>query len=433
MSSKWHEKELEEVLHTVRGISFPKESRRDELEDGYIACLRTTNVQENVEWGDLFYAPIERVKRDEQYLQSGDILMSTANSLDLLGKVAFVASLPQKATLGTFILCLRAKSINEVSKFYYYQLKGQEFLNQVRRNAKTTTNISNISATQLKKLKLKAVDRDIQERITQKLDSLFSKIDAGEEGLKEVEKQLEMYRQAALKGVFDGSFSRSLVKQDLLISPIEEILYDSNDVPYNIPKNWRWVKFVDIGELGRGKSKHRPRNDKRLFGGKYPFIQTGEVRKARKWLKKYSKTYSEFGLAQSRLWPKGTLLITIAANIADTAILEIDACFPDSVVGFIPKENICNVEYIEFFIRTIKDRLETFAPATAQKNINLRILNDVYIPLPPLEEQKMIVESVNKLMSISYVVEETIQKSRLISKNLKQSTLKKTFNGELIT
>jgi type I restriction enzyme S subunit len=111
-----------------------------------------------------------------------------------------------------------------------------------------------------------------------------------------------------------------------------------------------------------------------LYGGPYPFIQTGDVRAAEGRLTSFSQTYSEAGLAQSRLWPRGTLCITIAANIAETAILDFDACFPDSIVGFTATPEYCNSRFIEFFIRTILADLAAFAPATAQKNINLETL-----------------------------------------------------------
>lgn len=90
----------------------------------------------------------------------------------------------------------------------------------------------------------------------------------------------------------------------------------------------------ELGEFGRGVSKHRPRNDPKLLGGKYPLIQTGDVASANLYITSYTTTYSELGLTQSKMWDKGTLCITIAANIAKTAILNFDACFPDSIVGF---------------------------------------------------------------------------------------------------
>ncbi len=174
----------------------------------------------------------------------------------------------------------------------------------------------------------------------------------------------------------------------------------SNEIPYELPRGWKWSRFPELGEIGRGKSKHRPRNDPSLYdGGKYPLIQTGDVARANGVIHTYKALYNDKGLAQSRLWKKETLCITIAANIADSALLGFDACFPDSVVGFIPSKEIKKVTYFEYFMRTAKERLQDFAPSTAQKNINLAILEQVLIPLPPLAEQHRIVAKVNQLMT----------------------------------
>lgn len=190
------------------------------------------------------------------------------------------------------------------------------------------------------------------------------------------------------------------------------------NTPYEIPTSWEWVRFSDIGELARGKSKHRPRNDPKLYhAGVYPLIQTGDVARSTGLITNYSKMYNETGLAQSRLWPKGTLCITIAANIADSALLGIEACFPDSIVGFIPFQPITSARYFEFFMRTAKNDLSKFAPGMAQKNINLSILDNVYVPLPPLEEQERIVKKVNQLMALCDQLEEQLTtKSELAEK-----------------
>jgi type I restriction enzyme S subunit len=153
------------------------------------------------------------------------------------------------------------------------------------------------------------------------------------------------------------------------------------NAPYEVPPSWRWLRLPQLGTLDRGRSRHRPRNDPKLYGGPYPFIQTGDVRASQGRLTTFKQTYSEVGLAQSRLWPKGTLCITITANIAETAILDIDACFPGSIVGFLPDKDVCNPHFVEFFIRTVKVDLAAFAPATAQKNINLETLKFFMFPV----------------------------------------------------
>ena len=142
----------------------------------------------------------------------------------------------------------------------------------------------------------------------------------------------------------------------------------------------------EMGEFGRGVSKHRPRNDPKLLGGKHPLIQTGDVAAADLYITEYDSTYSDLGLSQSKMWKKGTLCITIAANIAKTAILDFDACFPDSVVGFIANEKTNNV-YIHYWFSFFQRILEAQAPESAQKNINLKILSELKIVCPDKDEQ----------------------------------------------
>jgi type I restriction enzyme S subunit len=176
---------------------------------------------------------------------------------------------------------------------------------------------------------------------------------------------------------------------------------DRDQAPFQLPIGWAWGRFPELGMFGRGKSKHRPRNDPALFeSGTYLMIQTGDVARSHGVIETYTSKYNDFGLAQSFKWPKGTLCITIAANIADSGILTFDACFPDSVVGFVPASMFESARYFEYFIRTAKANLLEFAPATAQKNINLEILTQVLIPLPPLAEQHRIVARVDELMAL---------------------------------
>ena len=158
--------------------------------------------------------------------------------------------------------------------------------------------------------------------------------------------------------------------------------------------------FGVVGTLDRGKSRHRPRNAPELLGGEHPLIQTGDVANSGGRIRKYTQTYSDLGLAQSKLWPKGTLCITIAANIAKTGVLEFDACFPDSVVGFHPGPN-ATTEYVQSWLFFLQPILESNAPQAAQKNINLQVLRALPIPTPPLPLQKkfsaLVIEYYNQI------------------------------------
>ena len=147
----------------------------------------------------------------------------------------------------------------------------------------------------------------------------------------------------------------------------------------------KWVEksLDELGTVGRGRSRHRPRDAAHLYGGPFPFVQTGDVKHAGLYLRNFEQTYSEAGLGQSKLWPSGTLCITIAANIADTAILGIDACFPDSVIGFIADKTKADTRFIKYlFDALLKKKYQTFSQGVAQDNLSQEKLLSLKLTLP---------------------------------------------------
>ena len=174
---------------------------------------------------------------------------------------------------------------------------------------------------------------------------------------------------------------KELVKSDDLIKArFVEMFGDPVKNPFGLPLK----KLSELGTLDRGRSKHRPRNAPELLNGPYPLIQTGEVAASDLYITEYHNTYSEMGLKQSKMWKAGTLCITIAANIAQTAIMPFDACFPDSVVGFVPGDNVSAL-YLHYWFGFFQKILEEQAPQVAQKNINLKILSDLSVIVPERE------------------------------------------------
>ncbi|OAM15312.1 hypothetical protein A7P85_09020 [Eikenella corrodens] len=318
--------------------------------------------------------------------------------------------------------------------------------------------------------------KETQQAIVNKIESLFDEIDEGIGRLKTVAQQIQQYRQSLLKNAFNGELTKewrtkhadTLPSENELLAQIQTareqhhaqqladwqtavsqweqngkegkkpskpkaltqaVKFEENFA--DLPSGWIWGKLSDLGELARGKSKHRPRNDKKLFGGKYPFIQTGEVRAANRIIKKYEQTYSEFGLEQSKLWQKGTLCITIAANIAETAFLGFDACFPDSIVGFSASKAVLP-EYIELFIKSARTKIESYAPATAQKNINLNTLENLIVPYCSLAEQTEIVAILESKLTACDQLAAELAKQLKQAEQLKQAVLKAAFSGSLL-
>ena len=190
---------------------------------------------------------------------------------------------------------------------------------------------------------------------------------------------------------------------------------------------WESKKLSEIAEIGRGKSKHRPRDAEFLFGGKYPFVQTGDIRKADLFLTQFTQTYSEAGLMQSKLWNENTLCITIAANIAETAILKIKACFPDSIIGLIPKKNETTVLFVKHLFDKFKIEIQRLSQGVAQDNLNQEKLSKIEFSFPKLVEQ-------DKVTSFLSSIDERIATQNKIIEELKllKNTLsKKIFSGQL--
>jgi type I restriction enzyme S subunit len=157
------------------------------------------------------------------------------------------------------------------------------------------------------------------------------------------------------------------------------------------PREWRPRRLDELGFVGRGKSRHRPRNDPRLYGGPHPFIQTADIMAADPYIVDYAQTYSDFGLEQSKLWPSNTLCITIAgANTARTALLKFEACFPDSVVGFIPEPGLADIYFVKYSLDLMRNRFLAVTRGATQDNLSLDKLLSFPIPTPDIEVQRSI-------------------------------------------
>lgn len=183
-----------------------------------------------------------------------------------------------------------------------------------------------------------------------------------------------------------------------------------NESKYNT--SWKTEKLSGLGVFSRGISKHRPRNDPRLFtGGGYPLVQTGEIKEANLFITSHTQEYGEFGLQQSRLWDAGTLCITIAANIAETAILSYPMCFPDSVVGFQANKAVSSELFMYYVFDYIRTAIQGAATGSAQDNINIDYLTSLEFKIPSKEYQ-------NKIVGIVGSLDRMILKNEQINDNL---------------
>jgi type I restriction enzyme S subunit len=173
----------------------------------------------------------------------------------------------------------------------------------------------------------------------------------------------------------------------------------------------------------RGKFSHRPRNDPALYDGPFPFIQTGDVARSKKYIKEYSQTLNEKGFCVSKQFPKHTLVMTIAANIGDVAILNFDACFPDSIVGLVPFKEI-NLDFLYLVLTSMKPELLKQAPVNTQGNLNVERIGSLKIAIPTIHEQLELVKQIE---------EKTQVIDSLVEKNLSTIELAQEYRTRLIS
>jgi type I restriction enzyme S subunit len=319
-----------------------------------------------------------------------DILFCLRGSL---GKFAVVKNIVNGAIASSLVIIRNNQKIDlNFLKHYLGSPLCQREINQFENGAAQP----NLSAKDLKNFKIPLPPLTEQKRIAAILD----KADA-----------IRRKRQQAIQ-----------LADDFLRAVFLDMFGD----PVTNPKGWEVKKFAEIGTLDRGKSKHRPRNEPKLLGGSHPLIQTGDVANSKGYITSYKSTYSDLGLEQSRKWSAGTLCITIAANIAKTGILTFDACFPDSVVGFKPNEQ-ATTEYVQAWIGFLQKILEANAPESAQKNINLAILRDLDIPLPPLSLQDKYSEIVASIVSLNGKLDSGV----CVNGEFFNSLSQKAFAGQL--
>ncbi|WP_277373131.1 restriction endonuclease subunit S [Pseudomonas sp. AA-38] len=231
-----------------------------------------------------------------------------------------------------------------------------------------------------------------QQAITRILDTLDTAICETEALINKL--------KAVKQGLLQDLLTRGIDTNGQLRPPQSEApqLYKESLLGW-IPRGWELRELGKLAEVSRGKFTHRPRNDPAFFDGEYPFIQTGDVALAQGgYISSYSQTLSERGITVSQEFPAGTIAITIAANIADTAILARPMFFPDSVVGAVvaPEHNI---RFVELSIRRAKRTLDARAPQSAQKNINLQDLRPLLLAVPDRIEQDAIAERYNAIQA----------------------------------
>lgn len=394
-----------------KNIFMPMESRKPDGEDFYYIDIDAIDNKNQVVTEAKKIKTAQAPSRASRKLHTGDTVFSLVRPY--LKNIAYIDVQLSDCIASTgFFVCTPNAALND--KYLYRLMVSSYVVDGLNKHMKGD-NSPSIRKDDIENYPFPLPPLSEQQRIVERIEELFTKLDEAKERLQEVADSFAVRKAAILHKAFTGELTKQWRRENGVSD-----------------ESWEEKKLGEVGVLERGRSKHRPRNDERLFGGIYPFIQTGDVANADMFIEKHSQTLSDFGMQQSKLFVKNTICITIAANIGKVAILSYDSCFPDSVVGLTTDEKN-SYKYVYYYLSTQQKELESKAPATAQKNINLKVLNDLDIPLPTLPEQHEIVRLIDDLLARERAVQQAAEQALASIDLMKKSILARAFRGELGT
>ena len=310
-----------------------------------------------------------------------------------------VSMTPKQAWITGNAMVVKVNEAEIIKPYIYYFLKHSDLNSVISGGAQPQITRQPISAYKILFPKSKTEQQKIAE--------ILGVVDEDIAKTQEVIEATEKLKRGLMQQLFTRGIGHTKLKETKI---------------GRIPEEWEVVKLSDVALVERGKFSHRPRNAPEFYGGDIPFIQTGDVISSNGRINKHTQTLNSKGLSVSKLFKRGTIVITIAANIGDTGILEFDSCFPDSLVGISCKESIDSI-FLEYYLRTQKEYLNSIATQSAQKNINLEKLNPLLVILPSKKEQQEIAEILSAVDEKILVNKKLKEKLTLLKKGLMQDLL----------
>ena len=341
--------------------------------------------------------PLEDISTGLPLFEKGDVLFAKITPCMENGKGAFVRQLPTRYAFGsTEFHVLRVGNKGD-GQFLYYATFNPVYRAYAAENMVGAAGQKRVSSRFLKDTRLFLPPLPEQQHIAAYLDASCTAIDSAVAAKRRQLETLESLRSSIInRAVTQGLNPQAAMKPSGL------------DWATEVPAHWKLQQIKRLCSLVRGQFTHRPRNDPALYDGPYPFIQTGDITAAGKYIVTHSQTLNELGLSASKQFPRGTLVMSIAANIGDVAILDFEACFPDSMIGMIPGHKT-NLDYLYYLMRSMRGIMLRSAVQSTQLNLNYVRIGTNFTPVPPIQEQAAIAEYLDAKEQESHRITSTIQ------------------------
>lgn len=400
-----------------RGITFPSSAKQNERDDENIPCLRTANVQDELELNDLIYVNKKYYKNNiDKLIRKNDIIMSTANSRELVGKTSFVYKVEYPMIFGGFVMALRANKL--LSKFLFYYLRLEFLLGRFRGESTQTTNIANISSSVLGEYTFPLPPLSEQQRIVERIEELFAKLDEAKERLQEAAESFAVRKAAILHKAFTGELTKQWRRENGVRD-----------------ESWEEKTISEIcSSLKYGTSK-KSSDDGEVVVLRMGNLQNGEI----DW-SNLSYTSDEEDI-KKYLLKSGDVLFNRTNSpelVGKTSIYrgEMPAIYAGYLIKLDYEKNIVVGDYLNYYLNSSKAKeyyMQVKTDGVSQSNINAKKIGEFEIPLPTLSEQHEIVRLIDDLLARERKAQQATEQALASIDLMKKSILARAFRGELGT
>lgn len=442
-----------EQAYTNNGIKF---LRVENISDDYrIDTLNIKYVTEEIHNGFL--------KRS--ILEENDLLISIAGSL---GKTAIVSK--ENLPLNTNQAIAFVRFINKekyVSKYFAYFFNSNIIKKSLLSQTKVTA-IPNLTLEVINNTKVALPPIEEQKRIVEKLDYFFDKIQKVKEIIEEVKEKNQARKESILSKAFTGELTAkwrtdnihsakellNKINDEKLASweieckkaeeegrkkptkpklkSIDEMIVPNDEIPYKIPDNWIWTRLKNVNEVITGGTPSKKM--KEYWENKdINFVKPSDLYQSRNL--NFSEEYVDIRAKEKvKMIPKGSTILCCIGSVGKSAFNEIECCTNQQINSLIPKKEILNPLYNFYYSNSqyFKNQMQNSSSATTIAILNKSKTEELYFPLPPIEEQKEIVRILDNIFSKENMISELISLEDKIQV-LEKSILDKAFRGELGT
>lgn len=402
-----------EVAEIERGITFPATAKHKVFAKGLVGCLRTASVQKEVDWNDMLYVPKSYVKKDSKYVRDGDILISMANSLELVGKVAFIESPLMQSTFGGFISVIRTLPDKIIPKYLFYILGSPSFQGKMRSTARRSVNIANLSVATISELPIHIHSLNSQKKIVELMDNTLPRVRLAKERVEKAKMLLKKFRQSVLQSAFSGNLTKDWRNTQ------------------KVNSNWTPQNLDTIFTIRTGGTPLR-KNVEYYKNGSIPWVKTGEVKNCDIYDSEEKITELAVKESNAKVFPKGTLLIAMygeGKTRGQIGWLRIPAATNQACAALIGDElGDTTKQFAFYFLLSQYEKLRAMAVGGNQPNLNLGIIKSWAMPLPSIEEQNEVVRLLQNYFKIADRVEKKLNDIEKSCEQITSSILYSTFS-----